>query len=944
MQAEQGQFGTFNRGSLDPRSAVACLPVRLTSGWLVCLLVSSSISCARLQLPAIDPNGSSVFLPFPNTTQLALPQLHSQNGQAGIVPTPAFAAPTMPPPCVDGSCQPGAKHELLKHHKLAGKVKDHFASPGKAGEIQLTPTKIVAPVGGEVVLLAGICGQDGYLVKRQPLEWMLSPESVGTFIEVGDDSPGHLISSLTMHRAPKVEKLDVDFAKGRTSSKETLISRGSPECNDDIALREGQTWLSISSPSEGISRVTVLAPESEIWDRRRQTATIYWVDAQWQFPQPQIERSGNRLTFETQVTRADRYVPAKGWLVRYTIVDPSVAAFIPNANSPEDSYRDNVAEIRVDENGRAVVQVAAAVDATGQPVRGTTPITIDVIRPLMSEDGLPPITLGSGQTFATFSSPGLQVQAFGNDSGMVGEQLTYVASMGNPGDVPTENTQLILNIPAGMQLVSAVPKESRVITNSILWDQGVLDAHRQLDVSVVLRAMTAGSFDVVFQAVGAGNLTAESRVPTEITDPSVDLRFEPIQGAAQAEVGQLIEYGIDIKNTSRQTLTNVKVVIESDVGLPEANGVGAPTVSGERNKFDQTISYMQPGETQRLSVSFVVRQEGQLGANVRVFAGENNLLAEKGTSILGLAPRPKKADIGVSIEFPETIQVNEAVYAVVSVRNPGEVPLTGLNVAVTWDGSLVPIEVDPANFPRFKLNPDNRSAIWTPQDLLQPISGSSGATVRSMTLRFRCISAAPNASLGARAVASEGVEASNSVAFQAVTNVVSPPASPPVSPPVSPPSTLPPNQGSNVLPPVSPPVAPPGSGTSPRTGGWQIDLADYGDPTVAGNKMRYTVTIRNQQNLIDQDVRIEVRYPQGVQFGGATNLSDGNRVETTFGPNNSVLFTPINSVRAGEELTFIFVLTPTIPDTMTVRARVFSRAQPVPVEDAEETTVTARSF
>ncbi len=847
----------------------------------------------------------------------------------------------MPPPCVDGSGNTDSKHALLKHHKLAGKVKEHFASPGKAGEIQLTPTRIVAPVGGEVVLLAGLCGPSGYLVKRQPLEWMLSPDSVGTFIEVGDDSSGHFISSLTLHKAPKVEKLDVDFAKGRTSSKETLITRGSPDRQDDIALKEGQTWLSISSPSEGISRVTVLAPESDIWDRRRQTATIYWVDAQWQFPQPQIERSGNILTYATRVTKAEEIVPAKGWMVRYTIVDPSVATFVPVSDSNAARIRGNVAEVRVDEDAQAIIQIAATVDAAGQPARGTTPVLIEVIRPVQSSDNLPELTLGSGQTFATFSSPGLQVQAFGNDTGMVGEQLTYVASLGNPGDVPTENTKLVVNIPAGMKYVSAVPLDNFVtITNTgVMWDQGVLDAHRQLDVSVVLEAVQSGTFDVVFQAAGAGNLTAESRVRTEIADPSVELRFEPIQGAAQAELGQVIEYGIDVKNTSRQTLTNVRVVIESDIGLPEANGVGAPSEAGQGNKFEQSISYLQPNETQRLSVAFVARQEGQLAANVRILAGENRVLAEQRVSVLGVPQRPKKADIGVSIEFPQTVRVNDVADAYITVRNPGEVPLTGLNVELNWDASLFPFEVDPENSTRIKVNPDNRSAVWNAQDLLPPPSSGAGATVRGLRLRFRTVGPAPRASFSARAVAAENVQATDSVDFQVITNpVVAPPVSPPVTPPAS---TLPPTGNPNVLPPGIPPSS---SGTTQRTGSWAIELSDWGDPTTVGNRIRYTVTIRNQQNLNDQNVRIEVRYPQGVQFGGATSLSDGSPVDTTFGENNSILFAPINSVRAGEDITYVFVLTPTIPGVMNIRARVYSDGQPTPVEDQEDTTAGPRTF
>lgn len=44
---------------------------------------------------------------------------------------------------------------------------------------------------------------------------------------------------------------------------------------------------------------------------------------------------------------------------------------------------------------------------------------------------------------------------------------------------------------------------------------------------------------------------------------------------------------------------------------------------------------------------------------------------------------------------------------------------------------------------------------------------------------------------------------------------------------------------------------------------------------------------------------------------GATSLVQAAAVDTTFGPDNSVLFAPINSVRAGETLDYVFVLVPT---------------------------------
>ena len=210
--------------------------IALRGGLLAWLLASTLLSsgCQRLQLPAIDPNGSCLFLPLPNTTQLAVPPLHSNADQPGFLPSAAFQAPAPPPACVDAGCEPmGVCNLFHRRQQCLNKIHDHFRPAGKAGEIQLTPLRVVAPVGGEVVFLAGVCGEDGYLVKREPIEWMLSPESVGQIIEVNDDAPGKLTSLLQPHR-PKVEKLAVNYARGRTSSKPQIIDRGTPSCDDDI--------------------------------------------------------------------------------------------------------------------------------------------------------------------------------------------------------------------------------------------------------------------------------------------------------------------------------------------------------------------------------------------------------------------------------------------------------------------------------------------------------------------------------------------------------------------------------------------------------------------------------------------------------------------------------------------------------------------------------------
>ena len=183
---------------------------------------------------------------------------------------------------------------------------------------------------------------------QQRLEWMLTPESVGTFIQVGDDDPGLLNRLVGSRRRPT--KHDPSFAHGLTSTKRTLITRGNNDPRDDVQLEKGQTWITISSPAEGTSRVTVLAPDSDCWDQRKATATIYWIDARWEFPGPEIVPAGQAVDLTTRVTRAEGSIPARGWKVRYEILRPELARFAGTGGSA-------VVEAVVDESGSATVQL-----------------------------------------------------------------------------------------------------------------------------------------------------------------------------------------------------------------------------------------------------------------------------------------------------------------------------------------------------------------------------------------------------------------------------------------------------------------------------------------------------------------------------------------------------------------------------------------------------------
>ena len=154
--------------------------------WIVSLglmIVLLQIGCARLQLPAFDPTGNRIFSPRPNSTQILTPcttrgrlswtksiafSIERRNGwdfPAGTScyrlsqppPTPkypvepAFQHPADPPPCN----QPWLGQNQLKQVKHIVPTPSRFKTTGQKGQIIMTPSRIVAPVGSEVVVLGG---------------------------------------------------------------------------------------------------------------------------------------------------------------------------------------------------------------------------------------------------------------------------------------------------------------------------------------------------------------------------------------------------------------------------------------------------------------------------------------------------------------------------------------------------------------------------------------------------------------------------------------------------------------------------------------------------------------------------------------------------------------------------------------------------------------------
>ncbi|MEL6897985.1 MAG: hypothetical protein AAFP90_17940, partial [Planctomycetota bacterium] len=590
----------FSRSNADhlERRRLRLLVFVFILGWLVCG------GCVGLRLPAIDPTGERIFAPSGTTTNLVAPGSNGEGcltgnalqgagdclgnlgdavGSAlqgtgsclsnsclagGDGPNPIFdfaddpapcaslaATPMAPPVCGPdiGDCKTGPP-AVLYGSEMNNPNWYRLPNRGKRGGILLSPQRIVAPVGGEVLLTAGLCGVDGYLLCGEPIEWMLTPQSVGTIIDVGDDDPGllHRLASI-----PKVDKRAPDFARGVTSTKPMIVTRGNRNPADDVRLQKGQTWMTLSSPTEGVSRVTLLAPESDCWDQRRANVTIYWIDARWQFPGPIATAAGTPAQLTTRVTRSEGEIPATDWIVRYTIIDPTIAAF-ENGSAAIDQL--------VDASGNAVVTLHPLPGRSG-----TTPVQMQVIRPADAKENVAELPLGTGRTTVTWNAAQLTVNLNAPPTATPGVTFPVNITVSNPGNEPARGVTLSMNVPPGARASAA--EAAQLLTDGIVWELPDIGPGQALDLSASLQINETARLTAAARSAD-GQLFAEDVAQIDVTQQALSVRISPIPRGRSADGRDLpyqsglpIDYRIEVTNTSQRPISDVAIQLASDAAL-----------------------------------------------------------------------------------------------------------------------------------------------------------------------------------------------------------------------------------------------------------------------------------------------------------------------------------------------------------------------------------------
>ena len=631
------------------------------------LLAAWAVACALVggcaSLPRIDPTGERVLI-WPKDQPGAAPLVVPGNIQAPPVGSDPFfpQAPVVAAPAAVAA--PGVIPATVA------------MSPGPLDRLTITPERVLAPVGSEVVLKTSICTAEGYTLADQKVEWMLGRNGVGQFVELGGKGFFHP-PVLPFLRGTKVDNY---LANGYTANGPLCINRGTADPADDVNINRGDAWISVTSPNEGTSHVTAYTPEVESWNERKATATIYWVDVQWTFPPASVAGSGRPEQLTTIVTRQTDGTPLEGWLVRYTVADGGTIAGGASAQN---------VEMRTNAEGRATVEVAPT--ATGA---ANSRIDMELIRPAGLGGGdAPKLVVARGSTVVNWSSsvpylpggtatppttppvtsappatiptspsqPGtplpippintrpakLELSVTGDTTAQVGGVVRTEIVVRNTGGTTATGIKILDQFPAGLSSPNDLSRNLQ-----IEWPK---DTTHTLAPNEEKR-LPLPPFEVIQPGKHCQTITVRYDQGSPIVQLTCVTATEPQQtrqaaidvqmtGPAQQVqlLGETAEYAVTVKNNGQLPLVNIEVVEEYPTQFFRATStdISAQTVSGT---IRHVIPRLDVGQTQ------VFRTRCQA--------------VQAGTRVRPLVTVRAQSD-------PPSVQVEKGDELVVEIRAPG---------------------------------------------------------------------------------------------------------------------------------------------------------------------------------------------------------------------------------------------------------------------------------
>lgn len=514
----------------------------------------------------------------------------------------------------------------------------------RAVRLIVQPLEANSQVRTQHVLLATVYDEKNTPRRARRVEWHL--EGVGNIIEANEDGvmPGR--------GYPDGGRRAVTY----TEYHEHRLTRGNANAADDVMVRPGQTWCVVSSPVEGDTHVTVVAPGVYDWEKRVVHAVIRWVDATWEFPPAAKVRSGTDHVLNTKVFRFTDRKPLERYEVRYRILDGPPAVF------KQTGTQEFVA--RSDPSGNALTVLAQVA-----PSPGINRIGIEIIRPpdptTPSGAGVPIV---KSETTVEWMAPNVVLNHAAPAIVALNQEFTITTTASNNGSVDSSFLTITSPLPDGLEFLRSQPPANRD-GNTLVWTFGTLSPAQSHTVQAVYRAQRAGDFrSIALLTTGEGQKDQKEAL-IKVSTPDLKMSIDT-QGSSFA-VGQQIDFTILLSNPGSGPLDTITLVAKIPPGLEFYDPKTKQKKEFDVLKLD--VAGLRAGESRKEVLTLTAIRPGRL--QLLVSASSSGLSAEATKTVDVTQP-----SVSIDINGPQKRVVGRPAEWKISIKNPSPALLSGVIV------------------------------------------------------------------------------------------------------------------------------------------------------------------------------------------------------------------------------------------------------------------------
>ncbi|MHC4838575.1 MAG: COG1361 S-layer family protein [Planctomycetota bacterium] len=491
--------------------------------------------------------------------------------------------------------------------------------------IKLGLTKQVVPIGERSFVIATVHDAGGAPVSGATVEWTNLQGGVGAIVEIDD-------------RSRSADKVTGQYARTVTASSSYTLDMGTASTADDLVIKEGQTWVAMTSAADGGANVLASCPDVSSWSARNATAAPQWRDVVVYISEGQSGRIGQAYDLEVEVARASDGAPLAGQIVRMEVQDGN--SLLGNSQS--------MLTLTTDKNGHAKTTVKPTKAASS-----SSTVAVAVARPANAECCTPEVPLGVYEREFGWTASAIEIAKTAPAKAVVGDNFNYALVVKNSSDMAALDARVTDTLPAGIEYVSSNPRAT-VKGQTLSWALGDIAAKGQKSISITVKATRTGTFENCADvSAEEGRLKDRDCATTVVTAPALSLAMTATPEALSCD-----------EITYQLTVTNRGDAPARDVVIKDTLPQGVATLDGKR-ALDIQVGTLNAGQSKSYTIKAKAASSGRY-VNKAV-ATSGNLSDDASATTVVTTPK-----LAITKTGPERRFVGRPVEYTITVRNTGD--------------------------------------------------------------------------------------------------------------------------------------------------------------------------------------------------------------------------------------------------------------------------------